>query len=140
MMDNTVMPVIKQQIMDLKASSVIDVYHTKDMTRSYQSYTVPATIKSNTIGFVPPPPDVPNGTITMTYSYINNTGDGATFGSLAIDDVKLQGVPFFELRAKVVVTTFNELFIGDLALLPCNANRNEQELRHSLPHVHVQRE
>jgi uncharacterized protein YbbC (DUF1343 family) len=82
-------------------------------------YTVPTTIRKTSIGFVPPNPDVPDSTVTMTYSYTgdNQTGLVASFGSLAVDDVRLLGVPFFELHARLVVTTFNELFIGDLAFL-----------------------
>jgi hypothetical protein len=132
-MDNTVMPLIKEQLNELKGSSIICVYNAKNMTKSFRSYTVPTTIRTSTIGFVPPNPDVPNSTVTMTYCYGDNqTGEAPSFGSLAVDDVRLLGVPFFELRARLVVTTFNELFIGDLAFLAMLIGMNKSSGAHCL--------
>jgi hypothetical protein len=131
LMDNTVMPLIKEQLTELQRSSVIVVYHSKNMTQCFRSFMVPDTIKSTTIGFVPPNPDVQDAPVTMTYCY-GNDPTATFFGSLVIDDPAFKGLPFFELRAKLVITTFNELFIGDLAFLAMLIGMNKSSGAHCL--------
>ncbi len=52
LMDSTVMPSIKQQISQLNSSSVVVVYHQKNMTKSFRSYIVPASIHEANITFL----------------------------------------------------------------------------------------
>jgi hypothetical protein len=58
--------------------------------------------------------------------------DQASVGSLVIDNALFIGVPFFELRAQLVITTFNELFIGDLAFLAMLIGMNKSSGAHCL--------
>jgi hypothetical protein len=45
-------PSIKQQISQLNSSSVVAVYHQKNMTKSFRSYILPASIHEATILFL----------------------------------------------------------------------------------------
>jgi hypothetical protein len=116
-MNNTVMPMIKEQLKELQRSSILVVYHSKNMTRCYRSYMAPSSVRPTIVGFGQPHPDATDPAVTMTYSY--GEGDQASFGSHVIDDALFIGVPFFELRAELVITTFNELFIGTSLSLQC---------------------
>jgi hypothetical protein len=114
LMNSTVMPMVKKQLMELKKSSVVTVYHCGKFKTAFRSYTVPLTIRPGTIGFIQGTIEGSNTLVTtMTFSY----GKAATFGSIEIDDPVFIGIPFYELGAKVVIHEFNELFIGDLAFL-----------------------
>jgi hypothetical protein len=130
LMDSTVMPLIKQQLTELKGSSVIVVYSSKNMTGCFRSYMVPSTIRPGTVGFVTPDPDVPESPVTMTFSY--GEGVESAFGSLVLNDPVFSGIPFFHLRSKVVISTFNELFIGDLAFLAMLIGMNKSSGAHCL--------
>jgi hypothetical protein len=63
----------------------------------------------------------------MTFAY----GQGS-FGSITIDDPIFDGVKHFELGAKLVISTFNELFIGDLAFLAMLVGMNNSSGAHCL--------
>jgi hypothetical protein len=69
--------------------------------------------------------------MTMTFSF-GAEGQLPEFGSIALDDPVFEGVHFFELRSRLVVTTFNELFIGDLAFLAMLIGMNKSAGAHCL--------
>ena len=125
LMDNTVMPKVKEQLTKLKQSSVVTVYHRQNVKKAFRSYMVPSTIRPETIGFLQ---GINNTTATMMFSH----GEAATFGSVSIDDPVFAGVPYFELAAKVVINEFNELFIGDLAFLAIMIGINNSAGSHCL--------
>jgi hypothetical protein len=52
LMDNTIMPTIKQQLNELRRSSVVAVYHKVNFKECFRSYIVPSTIMVSTIGLV----------------------------------------------------------------------------------------
>ena len=126
LMDSTVMPKVKEQLLELKHSSVVTVYHQLNMTNAFRSYVVPSTIRPGTIGFIVQ--DAGMQIITMTFSH----GKIGTFGSIEIDDPVFTGVPYYELGARVVISGFNELFIGDLAFLAMLIGMNHSSGSHCL--------
>jgi hypothetical protein len=133
-MDNTpVMPIIKQQLINLKGSSLVVVYHHKQF-KTFQSYMVPSTIHLSTIAFMQQASeDVANHSITkMTFAYGTNNANANAFGSIVINDPVFMDVPYFELVAKRIVTSFNELFIGDLAFLAMLIGMNNSSGSHCL--------
>jgi hypothetical protein len=144
LMEKTIMPTIKQQILRLQQSAVVTVYQRANPTSAFRSYTVPSSIQPATIAFMEVQSiataeeafdTVDKRHIKMTYAF----GDVLpSFGSIDIIDPVFEGIAFFEVAAKVVVNRFHDLFIGDLAFLPCNAYRNEQQLRKSLSLVPFQ--
>jgi selenophosphate synthase len=101
-MDKTVMPLAKKQILELQSSSVVTVYHKKNLKLSFRSYTVPSTIRDTTIAFLQQtsPTGVVSTTMTFAYGIAEETN---TFGSIVIDDPVFVDVPSFELAAKVVI-------------------------------------
>jgi hypothetical protein len=136
LMDSTVMPKIKQQLIDLKKSSVVVVYHKKNITTNFRSYIVPSSIRPTTIAFLlqqtnEAVDDTDNKKITMTYAYGEDIA-APTFGSVAIEDPVFIDVPHFELGAKLIVSCFNELFIGDLAFLAMLIGMNNSSGSHCL--------
>jgi hypothetical protein len=52
LMNSTVMPKVKQQLKEIKQSSVVTVYHMSNMKKVFRSYTVPSTIRPGTIAFL----------------------------------------------------------------------------------------
>lgn len=50
LMESTVMPIVKKQLNDLKKSSMLTVFHLKNI-ESFRSYIVPSTICQNTVHF-----------------------------------------------------------------------------------------
>jgi hypothetical protein len=138
LMDNTVMPLIKQQLVDLQGSSLVVVYHQKNVSKAYRSYMVPSSIRPGTMAFLQETDqeamdidgDNNNRPIRMTFAYggVNEL----SFGSISIDDPVFKDVPFFELHAKIIVTAFNELFIGDLAFLAMLIGMNNSSGAHCL--------
>ena len=130
LMDATVMPLVKQQLTSIKESAVVTVYHRKNWMTAFRSYVVPNTIRPATLAFS-------NGAnvegqspmIQLSFAY-GNEGDPLAFGSHNIDDPVFQGAQWFELGAKVVITTFNELFIGDLAFLAMLIGMNHSSASH----------
>ena len=128
------MPIIKQQISDLESTSIITVHHRRNLMKVFRSYSVPSTILVHTVFFrhEQAVTDV-NGSILhspilMTFSY----GDSSSIGSLQIDDTVFDGVKYFELGAKVVISSFNSLFIGDLAFLAMLIGMNSSSGSHCL--------
>jgi hypothetical protein len=137
LMDNTIMPMIKQQLTQLRESSIVVVYHQKNKTKSFRSYMVPSSIRTSTIAFVQQPDvgetvdgEPVNRPITMSFAY--GEAPEASFGSIAIQDPVFLDVPFFELGAKLIVSAFNELFIGDLAFLAMLIGMNNSSGTHCL--------
>jgi hypothetical protein len=131
LMDNTVMPIVKQQLLELKRSSLVVVYHQKDI-KCFRSYMVPSTIRMATIAFIQQPSvDGAVQSTTMTFAYGNNDNDNL-FGSIMIDDPVFAEIPFFDLVAKLIITSFNELFIGDLAFLAMLIGMNNSSGSHCL--------
>ena len=129
------MPSVKQQLTELKQSCLVTVYHRKNVTKAFRSYVVPLTIRPATMAFVQQPMMTMEGegknSIAMTFTYGNDTGDG-TLGSIQIDDPVFIDIPYFDLDAKVVVSCFNELFIGDLAFLAMLIGMNHSSGSHCL--------
>jgi hypothetical protein len=132
LMNNTVMPMVKQQLNDLKKSSIITVYHSTNPTKAFRSYTVPSSIRPTTVAFLQ---DTVAGSgearILMTFAF-GDHGQQETFGSIEIKDPVFDGIPYFQLAAKVVISTFNELFIGDLAFLAMLIGMNNSSGAHCL--------
>jgi hypothetical protein len=58
--------------------------------------------------------------------------DEPSFGSIEMNDEVFANIPYFELSAKIVITTFNELFIGDLAFLAMLIGMNNSSGDHCL--------
>jgi hypothetical protein len=129
LMNNTVMPTVKQQLLQLKKSCVITIYHRGESSTVFRSHVVPSTIDMDTVAFVR------NGVTKMTFAFGNNK-DEPKFGSVVVDDEELAAVPYFHLRAKLVVSTFNELFIGDLAFLAMLVGMNNSSGSHCLLCMH----
>jgi hypothetical protein len=70
LMKKTVMPMIKDQLKELQESSIVTVYHQSNKTKAFRSYTVPNTIRPNTIGFIKATSeDSGEQAIRMTYLY-----------------------------------------------------------------------
>ncbi|CAB9527704.1 unknown protein [Seminavis robusta] len=126
LMETTVMPTIKQQLIRLKESSVVTVFHKKNCHGCYRSFVVPSSIQEGTIGFLS---NQDNTAITMTYAHGGQ--DQSTFGSLVLKEPFI-AVPYYELGAKVVIGRFNELFIGDLAFLAMLIGMNGSSGAHCL--------
>lgn len=138
LMNNTVMPMVKDQLLKLEESSVITVYHRTKSTEIFRSYTVPSTILPATIAFLQQPlPQgnnnnvVGNSQIMMTYAF-GKEGEVPIFGSIVIDDPVFIGIHYFELGATVVISQFNALFIGDLAFLAMLIGMNNSSGAHCL--------
>jgi hypothetical protein len=138
LMNSTVMPMIKQQLTDLQRSSVVVVYHQKNMTKTFRSYIVPSSIRPATIAFLQQTNEAAvagtvnnNNSITMTFAYGEDI-TAPTFGSIKIQDPVFIDVPHFELGAKIIVSCFNELFIGDLAFLAMLIGMNNSSGAHCL--------
>jgi hypothetical protein len=131
LMNNTVMPMVKQQLIERKQSSIVTVYHTKNPIKAFRSYTVPSSIRPTTVAFLQETTTGSDKVIIMTFAY-GDTPRQEIFGSIRIDDPVLRHVPFFELGAKVVISTFNELFIGDLAFLAMLIGMNNSSGAHCL--------
>ena len=116
LMKSTVMPMVKKQLKELQESAVVTVYQRTNITKVFRSYTVPSTIHPGTIAFLEGTIEGTNDLVTrMTFGH--GGGEAYTFASIDIDDPVFNGVQYFELGAKVVISKFNELFIGDLAFL-----------------------
>jgi hypothetical protein len=138
LMNNTVMPMVKDQLNALKQSSIVTVYHKVNPTKAFRSYTVPSSIRPTTVAFLQETVTsnaVDNNSeetrTTMTYSF-GDTQQQQCFGSITIDDPVFEGVPYFELAARVVISAFNELFIGDLAFLAMLIGMNNSSGQHCL--------
>jgi hypothetical protein len=91
LMDSTVMPLIKQQLIALKSSSLVVVYHKNNMTEFFRSYIVPATIKRITMAFLlQQDPGIDradnSSSIYMTFGHGGNDNE-ALFGSIKILDL-----------------------------------------------------
>jgi hypothetical protein len=130
LMQSTVMPMVKDQLKALMDSSIVTVYHRLKMTSVFRSYTVPSRIRPATISFMLQ--QTQEGVFPMmTFAY-GKDGETPTFGSIQLDDPMFSGVPFYELGAKVVITQFNELFIGDLAFLAMLIGMNHSSSSHCL--------
>jgi hypothetical protein len=131
-MSTTVMPTVKQQLVELHNSSLLVVYHYKEVTKCFRSFMVPSNIKIGTIAFRQTTEEGTNAKSTiMTFAH-GVTNEPATFGSLVIDDPVFDGVPYFELVGKVVITNFHQLFIGDLAFLAMLIGMNNSSGMHCL--------
>jgi hypothetical protein len=130
LMNFTVMPTIKQQLLELQEQSLITVYHTKNMRRCFRSYMVPSSILPGTIAFLLKTNNDNNNIPCMTFAH--RELPNPSFGWIDIVDPVFQDVPFFELGAKVTVTSFNELFIGDLAFLAMLVGMNNSSGSHCL--------
>jgi hypothetical protein len=111
LMKSTVMPKVKEQIIQVRNSSVVTIYHRKGIDEAihFRSYMVPSTIDVQTIAFIQ------NGPTKMTFAYGNK--ETPNFGTVVVDDEDLLAAPYFELKAHLVVSRFNELVVGDLAFL-----------------------
>jgi hypothetical protein len=132
LMDSTVMPTIKQQLLELQKKSLVTVYHMKNMQQCYQSYMVPCSIRPATIAFLLKTNEVDGNVISsMTFAY-GNCEATAAFGSIDLLDPKFIGIPHFELRARLTITSFNKLFIGDLAFLAMLIGMNNSSGSHCL--------
>jgi hypothetical protein len=130
LMNSTIMPMVKQQLKEIKQSSVVTVYHTSNMKKVFRSYTVPSTIRPGTIAFMPRTIEGTNNVCPMmTFSY---GGATSTFGSVNVDNPIFTGIPYFELGAKVIISEFNEFFIGDLAFLAMLIGMNHSSGSHCL--------
>lgn len=129
LMDSTVMPAIKSELNQLKKSSILTVFHTKNITGCFRSYTVPSSILLNTVAFRSNQ-DVPSTTMTFAY-YYGLAGDRLEFGSISLKE-PFNDVPYFELATVMTVSRFNELFIGDLAFLAMLIGMNNSSGTHCL--------
>jgi hypothetical protein len=114
LMNQTVMPTIKQQLLQLQQSSLVTVFHTRNMQNCFRSFMVPSSIRPSTIAFLL---KTINGDNIPCMTFAHGEEPNPIFGSIDIVDQVFHDIPFFELGAKVTVTKFNELFIGDLAFL-----------------------
>ena len=134
LMNSTVMPAVKEQLKELKKSAMVTVYHRLNITKCFRTYTVPSTIHPGTVAFIPRTNDEGGGRMvaTMTFAYDGNDGEGGTFGSVNLEDPIFVGVPVYELGAKVTISEFNELFIGDLAFLAMLIGMNHSSGSHCL--------
>ena len=125
LMNKTIMPRVKQQLIELDNSSMVTVYHRTNFTKAFRSYMVPSTISTSTIAFkrVEGEGEYTNlGSILMTYSFGNNQQQ-PSFGSIRVDD------PVF---AEVVISFLKQLFIGDLAFLAMLVGMNHSAGAHCL--------
>jgi hypothetical protein len=123
------MPAIKSELTQLKNSSILTMFHTKNVTGCFRSYTVPSSILLNTVAFRSNQ-DVQSTTMTFAY-YYGSSGDRLEFGSISLKE-PLNDVPYFELATVMTVSRFNELFIGDLAFLAMLIGMNNSSGTHCL--------
>jgi hypothetical protein len=70
----------------------------------------------------------------MTFAYGNQ--QQPSFGFVVIEDERFGSIPFYELQARMVVSNFNELFIGDLAFLAMLVGMNNSAGQHCLLCMH----
>jgi hypothetical protein len=84
LMDSTVMPAIKSELNQLKKSSILTVFHTKNVTGCFRSYTVPSSILLNTVAFRSNQ-DVQSTTMTFAY-YYGSSVDRLEFGSITLKE------------------------------------------------------
>lgn len=129
-MDNTVMPFVKKQITDLKSSAVVTVFDKNNLTKSFRSYIVPIGICPMTIVFT-----VTNDVKQMIFAHdgrYNDHQEAAMFGSINVNDPVFQDVECANLAATLVISSFNELFIGDLAFLAMLIGMNHSAGSHCL--------
>jgi hypothetical protein len=92
---------------------------------------VPSSTRPQTIAFLQKTNDDQSASSSMTFAF-GDTGTEPQFGSVVLDDPVFADVPFFELGAKVVISSFNELFIGDLAFLAMLIGMNNSSGAHCL--------
>jgi hypothetical protein len=131
LMKNTVMPMVKKQLKELQESAVVTVYQRTNITKVFRSYTVPSTIHPGSIAFLEGTIEGTNDLVTrMTFGH--GGGEAYKFGSIDISDPVFNGVKYFELGAKIVISKFNELFIGDLAFLAMLIGMNHSAGDHCL--------
>jgi hypothetical protein len=132
LMNTTVMPTVKQQLLKLQSSSIITVYQINNMQKAFRSFTVPSAIRVGTIAFQAHTDPTTNVTsILMSFAYGEEAAT-LSFGSICVDDPVFLGVPYFQLTAKITVSCFNELFIGDLAFLAMLIRMNNSSGNHCL--------
>jgi hypothetical protein len=103
------MPTVRQQMSDLENKSVVTVFDKTNPRQKFCSFMVPSSI-NQAIAFKR---GTDNTRSIMTYSYGDNDASQRT---IVLED-PFEGVEFFHLDAKVVVSCFNQLYIGDLAFL-----------------------
>jgi hypothetical protein len=135
LMNTTVMPTVKQQLLKLQESAIVTVYSVVDHRNVFRSFTVPSSIRPGSMAFQQQQPDpVTNNqqtSINMTFAYGIDAA-ALRFGTVCIDDPVFEGVPYYQLAAKVTVSSFNELFIGDLAFLAMLIGMNNSSGNHCL--------
>jgi hypothetical protein len=132
LMDQTVMPSIKRQLIALKGSAVMVVYDKKNLSKCFRSYTVPSTINMSKLAFADHT-DIPCKTTLMASFPFGDEGvEEPMFGYISVDDPMFYDVPHFQLGAKLIISQFNELFIGDLAFLAMSIGMNNSSGWHCL--------
>jgi hypothetical protein len=134
LLESTIMPIVKQQLTELRKSAMLTVFHRQHLSKTFRSYMVPSSIRSGTIAFSEQQEQGDNANnkfILMSYSFGNNEHE-QNYGSIRIDDPVFFNVPFFELGTKLVISSFNELFIGDLAFLAMLIGMNHSSSAHCL--------
>ena len=111
-LSNTVLPQVRRHINSLKKSSVLTVYHKND-ERKFKSFIVPASIERCTAVIITGGDS--NKKAHLKYVYTDDNGEIQQ----QIEDISLHftDVPFFLLNARVVLSTFHDFYIGDLAFL-----------------------
>jgi hypothetical protein len=129
LMDKTVMPTIKLQLLELQRSSLVTVYHTRNMRQCFRSYMVPSSICPGTMAFMING-EGENRVRCMTFAHGGQ--DAPRFGLIDLVDPIFNDVPHFQLGAKVTVSSFNELFIGNLAFLAMLIGMNNSSGSHCL--------
>jgi hypothetical protein len=76
--------------------------------------------------------DATDGEDIVSMTFAHGTTGQPQFGALDLVDDLFQGVPDFELCVNITISSFNELFIGDLALLAMLIGMNNSSGSHCL--------
>jgi hypothetical protein len=122
LMDSTIMPTVKEQLMELESSGAVTVCHIRRPRETFRSCIVPSTIHWSTMKFT--------RNKAMTFAF----GDEGhlSFGTIDLSWPLFDGIPHFELAVSIIISTFNQLFISNLAFLAMLIGMNNSSGNHCL--------
>ena len=125
LLQNTVMPSIRSQLIQLQQSSVVVVYNCRN-PYEFKSYCVVKGMALASIQFATMNRNTADESHTMTYQ------SGGGYNNVVNMTSYFKNVPLYDLRVKVVVSNFHDLYVGDLAFQAMLVGMNHSSGDHCL--------
>lgn len=91
LMDDTVMPLVKRQLISLRETAIVVVYHDRNMSGCFRSYSVPSSIRINTLAFLQQSNADNSSNPSMTFAFGAGLGE-PQFRLIPIVDPVFDGV------------------------------------------------